>query len=124
MPANISNIVTWILRILVAVGFLGPAYMKLSGNEMMVGLFAQIGLGDWFRVFTGLVELIGAIAVLIPMATPWAALGLLCVIVGAIITNAFIVHHDVLHTIPFLVVLLALLYLTRGPVMKLIGGKA
>jgi len=34
------------------------------------------------------------------------------------------VHHDVLHTIPFLVVLLALLYLTRGPVMKMIGGKA
>ena len=41
MPANISNIVTWVLRLLVTAFFLFAAYMKLSGNPGMVQQAAE-----------------------------------------------------------------------------------
>ena len=123
MPANIMTIVTWILRVLVAAAFLMPAFFKLSGNPMMVDLFNTIGGGDLFRYFTGIVELGGALLVLNPGTTPWGCLLLLCVMVGAFITNAFIVHHDVVHVFVFAAVLAVLFWLTRGPVLNLIGGR-
>jgi len=121
---NVTTIATWILRLLVAAAFLAPAYFKLSGNPMMVELFNQLGLGSWFIYFTGAIELIGALLVLYPPTTPWACLLLLCVMVGAFITNAFVVHHDVLHVFGFAAVLGVLFFLTRHPVMNRISGKA
>jgi len=123
MPANVMTIVTWILRLLVAAAFLGAAYLKLSGTQMMIDEFAQIGLGDWFRYFTGLCELVGALALLYPGTTPWGALLLLCVMVGAFITDAFVLHHPIVPSLVLGALLLVILYLTREPVMKMVGGK-
>ena len=36
-----------------------------NGTEW-VGLFRQIGLGQWFRYFTGAVEILGGVLVLVP----------------------------------------------------------
>jgi hypothetical protein len=33
---------------------------------MMVESFDRIGLGQWFRIVTGLVEIVGAVALLVP----------------------------------------------------------
>jgi hypothetical protein len=80
---------------------------------MMIDEFAKVGLGDWFRTFTGVVEVIGAIAVLIPRTTPWGALLLLCVDVGAFFAQLLRIHDDVIHTFVVAAFLLVLLWLTR-----------
>lgn len=41
---------------------------------MMVALFEQLGFGQWFRVVTGLVEIIGVLALLYPRRDELAAL--------------------------------------------------
>ena len=124
MPANVMTIVTWVLRLLVAALFLFAGYMKLSGNQMMVQEFGTIGLGDWFRLFTGACEVAGAILVLIPSFTGWGALLLLCVDIGAFFAQAFVLHGDVIHTIVIGAVIAVLLFLTRHHVMNTVLSKA
>jgi hypothetical protein len=59
-------ITLWILFGLVALLFIGAGGAKLAGAAVMVELFAKIGLGQWFRYFTGLLEVAAAIGLLIP----------------------------------------------------------
>jgi putative oxidoreductase len=63
----------------------------------MVEMFATIGVGQWFRYAVGALEIAGAVGVLVPRLSGQAALGLACLMVGAILTNLF-----VLGTSPFL----------------------
>ena len=124
MPSNITSIITWVLRILVAAAFLFAAYAKLSGQTMMVDEFNRIGFGPEFRYVTGAIVAIGALLVLNPGTTAWGCLLLLCVMVGAFLTQLVILHGDVIHVLVFAAVLLGLLYLTRHHVMAMVGRKA
>src|ERR1700730_17909400 len=56
----------WTLQGIIAAAFLAAGFAKLAGVPFMVELFEQIGLGQWFRVVTGVVEVTGAIALLVP----------------------------------------------------------
>ena len=51
----------------------------------MVTEFGKLGLGQWFRYFTGALEVVGAIGLLIPKYSGYAALILCAVMIGAII---------------------------------------
>jgi len=123
MPANVTTIVTWVLRLAVAALFLFAAFMKLSGDANMVAEFGVVGLGDGFRYVVGILEVVGALAVLYPPTTGWGALLLLLVDVGAFLAQTFRIHQDVIHTFVIGAVLLVLFYLTRHPVMKVVGGR-
>jgi len=56
----------WTLQGILAAAFLAAGFAKLAGVPFMVELFEQIGLGQWFRVATGVVEVTGAVALLVP----------------------------------------------------------
>ena len=125
MSPNVKNILIWVLRILVAGLFAFAGFMKLSGQPMMVEEFGVVGLGDWFRIFTGVVEILGAAAVLYPVTTAWGALLLLCVDAGAFIAQVTRIHQDWVHTIVIGAVIVALLYMTKSTIMnRMNGGKA
>ncbi len=49
------------ITLLVAVLFTAAGGAKLIGNVGMVQEFAQIGIGQWFRYFTGILEVSGAV---------------------------------------------------------------
>ena len=78
-----ANILAWILAVLLAVVFLFAGGVKLLGSRAMVQEFAQIGAGQWFRYVTGVLEVSGAIGILIPKYRFWAALQLAAVMAGA-----------------------------------------
>ena len=68
LPANsgkVRLITLWILSGLVALAFLGAGGAKLAGAAAMVELFDKVGRGQWFRYLTGLLEVAGAIGLLI-----------------------------------------------------------
>ena len=58
----------------------------------MVSLFDAIGLGQWFRYVTGFIEVTSGIALLVPRAAVFGALLLIPTMLGAIVTNVFVVH--------------------------------
>ena len=94
----------WTLQGIIAAAFLAAGFAKLAGVPFMVDLFAQIGLGQWFRIVTGVVEVIGAVALLIPGLASIGALWLGGTMVGAVATHLF-----VLHTSPVPAIVLGLL---------------
>jgi putative oxidoreductase len=56
-----------------------------------VELFAAIGIGQWVRYLTGLLEISGAIGLFIAPIAALAALQLTAVMIGALATHLFIV---------------------------------
>jgi putative oxidoreductase len=84
------------LTLLVAAVFTAAGGAKLIGNSGMVQEFTQIGIGQWFRYFTGILEVSGAVGLLIPKFRFQAALLIAAVMAGATITNLFILHIPVL----------------------------
>jgi putative oxidoreductase len=104
-PSSRSRLLTvWILSGLVALAFLAAGGSKLAGVAAMVEEFDKVGLGQWFRYFTGLLEVMGAIGLLIPRYAFYGAALLAMVMAGAIVA-----HLTVLGSSPAVpVVLLAL----------------
>lgn len=84
-PRKAILVLIWILSILEAAIFLCVGIPKLLNVPIMVSEFAKLGLGQWFRYFTGALEIIGAIGLLIPKYSGYAALLLCAIMVGAII---------------------------------------
>jgi putative oxidoreductase len=110
----------WTVQAIVAAAFLAAGSAKLAGVPFMVDLFQQIGLGQWFRVMTGVVEVAGAVALLIPGLASIGALWLGGTMVGAVATHLF-----VLHTSPVPAIVLGLLnalivYLRRDELVALL----
>jgi uncharacterized membrane protein YphA (DoxX/SURF4 family) len=103
-PGKGLSIALWIVQGLLALAFVGAASGKLLGKPEMVALYDVIGIGQWFRYVTGLVELAGAALILIPKTRVIGAGLLAGTMLGAIATHLFVLHSP--PTAP--VVLLAL----------------
>lgn len=86
------NILAWVLTIFLLIAFAFAGGAKLFNTPAMVQEFAQVGLGQWFRYFTGIVEVTGAIGLLIRKFRFWAALQIATVMVGATVANLTVLH--------------------------------
>ena len=111
----------WTVQGILAAAFLAAGYAKLSGVPFMVELFDQIGVGQWFRVVTGLVEVTGAVALFVPGLASVGAAWLGSTMVFAVATHLFI-----LHTSPVAAIVLGLLnalvvYLRRDELAALLN---
>ncbi|GAB3809961.1 DoxX family protein [Kribbella italica] len=88
----------WILRLVLTAEFAAAGIMKLAGNEQMVAMFGELGTGQWLRYAVGVLEIAGALGLLIPRLCGLAALGLAALMTGAALTNAFVL--DVSPAVP------------------------
>jgi len=88
-----SALVDWILRGAIAVAFalFGVEKFPSAPDSPWVRLFQQIGAGQWFRYFAGVVEVVGGVLVLIPR-TATAGLALLaCTMASAVLILVFVI---------------------------------
>jgi putative oxidoreductase len=113
--------VTRALEAVVAAAFFAAGATKLAAAPFEVQLFAQIGLGQWFRVVTGVVQIVGAFALVYPRLASigglWLGFTMLC---------AVVVNLAVVHTSPMPAIILGLLnalivYLHRDELASLVG---
>ena len=86
-----SLIALWLTQVALALMFLMAGGSKLAGVPAMVSLFDALGLGQWFRYVTGIIEVIAGIALLVPSAAIFGAMLLVPTMLGAIVTNVFVV---------------------------------
>lgn len=87
--ARTGTVALWVVQVVLAALFVMTALPKLSGNQVMVEIFDAVGVGQWLRYVVGILELAGAIGLLIPRLCGLAALGLSLLLVGAALTNIF-----------------------------------
>ncbi len=119
------NITLWVVQVLLAAFFLlAAAAPKLLGQQVAVEMFTQIGAGQWFRYLVGVLELAGAVGLLIPRLAGLAALGLAGLMVGAVITQIFILESAALALTPaILIVVFGVIAWGRWPHTKALVGK-
>lgn len=103
----------WALRIILGAAFVLFALMKLGGRQAMVDEFDVVGLGQWFRYATGILELIGGLAVFVPAISVFAAILLLVVDLGALVAQVTVLHIDWIHTVVIAAMLVVLIHLQR-----------
>ena len=86
-----ATVILWTLQLGTAAMFLFAGTLKVIGVPMMVDEFARIGLGQWFRYFTGGLELVSAVLILVPSFAVFGALALAATMIGAILTHLFVI---------------------------------
>ena len=110
----------WTLQGIVAAAFLAAGAAKLAGVPFMVELFEQIGLGQWFRVATGIVEVTGAVALLVPGLASIGALWLGFTMVCAVATHVFVLHTSPVPAIVLGFLNALVVYLRRDELVALL----
>jgi uncharacterized membrane protein YphA (DoxX/SURF4 family) len=116
-----KTITVWVIQILVAAAFIGAGSAKLAGAPMMVQIFDHIGVGQWFRYVTGVVEITGGIMALIPRAAPLGAALLAATMACAIPIHLFRIGGNPTPAFVLLVLSAAIVWLRRDQLASLLA---
>ena len=82
------------VKALLTVVFVMAGAMKMIGNPMMVETFDTIGVGQWFRYVTGIIEVVGGILLWVPNRQFIGAGLLFCTMVCAVAAHAIWLGMD------------------------------
>lgn len=101
-PVERNALTDWLLRGSVAAAFLLIGWEKFPSdpNGEWPRMFAQIGLGQWFRYCTGVVEMLGAALVLLPWTVNIGLAILAGTMAGAALIHIFVLRHPFNCVIP------------------------
>lgn len=91
LSATANHRILWGLRLLLALAFGAAGAAKLAGVPQMVQIFELIGIGQWFRYVTGLVEVTGAVLLLVPATGFFGGLLLAVTMVFGIATHLLVI---------------------------------
>ncbi|MDZ4367501.1 MAG: DoxX family protein [Afipia sp.] len=109
----------WTLKGLLAAVFLSAGGAKIYGVPIMVENFQQIGLGQWFRYLTGILEIVGGIMVLMPPVVAIGGVLLSCIMVGAIATHLLLMGGSAVPAIVLLVLSAIVVFAHRDQIDSL-----
>ena len=121
-PPRWRSVSLWIVRGLLALAFAAAGGAKLYGVPMLVEEFQHIGLGQWFRYFTGSLELLGAVLILVPSLGAFGALLLSCVMVGATIAHLFVIGGSPVPALVLLALSAIVAYARRGQLFAVLDA--
>lgn len=84
------------LKLLLTLAFVAAGLAKLSGAAMMVQTFDAVGVGQWLRYVTGLIEIFGAVLLWLAGRQVVGAGLLVCTMLGAVFAHLFIIGPSAL----------------------------
>jgi len=104
----------WLTQIALAGMFLFVGGLKQTGAPELVGLFDAIGIGQWLRYVTGSIEVVSAVALLVPSWAVFGALLLIPTMVSAVLTHLFVVGGSPVPATVLLIGALVIAWARRG----------
>jgi len=90
MSSNVHKYGLLAIEALLTVAFVAAGSAKLLGAEMMVQTFEAVGVGQWFRYVTGIIEIGGAALLWVRGREVFGVGLLLCTMIGAVLSHLFI----------------------------------
>jgi hypothetical protein len=120
-PSKGLNVALWALQGLLGLAFVGASAGKLLGAPDMVALYDAIGVGQWFRYVTGILELSGAALVVVPRTKAVGAGLLASIMLGAISTHLFVLHNSPVAPLVLLVIASMVLWGRRSELALVIA---
>lgn len=116
----LSDLATWSLQGLVAGIFFASGIVQIAGIRAEVLLFDELGLGQWLRVVTGVLELGGAIALVSPRTASIGGLSLTVLMAGAAFASLTVLPVNPGPTIALTVLTSLIVYLRRDTLFALL----
>ena len=106
----------WLLRAAVGFVFASLGWEKITarGDTMWFTLFAHIGWGQWFRYFTGALQIAGGILMVVPRTAPIGTFILAGTMAGAILFHLFVLGDPFSSIIPALLLVAIVIIGKRG----------
>jgi putative oxidoreductase len=86
------NMLLWCVQACLALVFVSASWAKLMGQPEMVALFTAVGLGQWLRYVTGILELTGAVLIMLPQTRRMGATLLATIMLGALTAHLVILQ--------------------------------
>ena len=86
------DILLWCVQAFLALVFVSASWAKLVGEPEMVALFTAVGVGQWLRYVTGILELAGAVLIMVPNTSRIGSGLLATIMLGALTAHLFILH--------------------------------
>jgi putative oxidoreductase len=114
----------WLTQIALAGLFLFSGGLKLTGAPELVALFDAIGIGQWFRYVTGSIEVVSAVALVVPAWAAFGALMLIPTMVGALVTHLFIVGGSAVPATVLLIGALAIAWARRDQLASVLSRQS
>lgn len=111
------------LKCLLALTFSVAGFAKLAGVEMMILIYEQIGVGQWFRYVTAVIEIISAILLMLPGKQVYGAILLVCTMIGAVFAHLFILGPSALPAFALGALSTIVLYVHRNQLLKKVQVK-
>ncbi|MGZ0148602.1 DoxX family protein [Kribbella sp. WER1] len=111
-----GTVALWVAQVVLAALFVMAGLPKLSGDPVMVEIFDAVGVGQWLRYVVGVLEIAGAIGLLVPRLCGLAALGLSLVLVGATLTNIFALGAAPVIPLAYLLVTAVIVWFRRASI--------
>lgn len=90
-----TTIFIWVLRLTAAIIMLQTLYFKFSASPESIYIFSTLGVEPWGRIFTGVMELIAGMLLLVPRTTLLGAIMGFGIMMGAILSHIFILGFNV-----------------------------
>ena len=103
--SRIDVLITWILRLGVAAVFFSVGTSKFGAHSSWIKIFDQIGLGQWFRYLTGVLQITGAALVLVPRTFLVGIAILACTMAGAVTVWLVVFHAPDNAVIPAIILI-------------------
>jgi len=120
-PSKGRIIGAWVVQGLLAAVFLAVGGAKLAGVPMMVQIFDQIGFGQGFRIVTGVVEVLGAVALLVPGFAALGAAWLAATMFFAVLTHLLILPGNPVPALVLLALNVLVVWLRRDQLASMVA---
>jgi putative oxidoreductase len=104
----------WAFQILAAAQFFLTGLDKLGDAPVMVQLFAAVGFGQWFRYFTGALEVTSAVLLLVPAVAAVGAALLAVTMIGALIAHLTVLPFSAIKAVILLVMMVVVFWVRVG----------
>lgn len=111
--SRLFQILDWTLRIVLALAFAAAGAAKLAGAPPMIELFDKLGLGQWFRYVTALVEIAGAALIIVPRTALYGAALLAVTMACAIVAHFTIIGPSAVPASILLLLNLVVIYMRK-----------
>ena len=116
-----NSVGDWFLRVLIAAVFIffGAQKFPSRPDAPWVVFFNQVGVGQWLRYFTALVEIAGGVLVLIPELVNVGLVVLGATLIGGGLADIIAIRHPADALVPFaLICALLAFWIHRGRVRR------
>jgi putative oxidoreductase len=99
-PHRLDLFIPWICRTGVALAFVWIGASKFYAQSSWIRTFEQIGVGQWLRYATGLLQVAGGVLLLSRRTAVVGAVLAGCTMAGAVAAQLFILHGGPIAIVP------------------------